>query len=151
MNVKHLVGSGDRIALFTLPFVVVGMVLALVSPSLLSIGALPTWLRALSIGILVLGLVVWFWSVALILRDVPRGRLITGGPFAWVRHPIYTSVALLVLPWLGFLLSTWLGVLIGAALYVGARLFAPVEEADLSRTFGEQWRVYDRSVKLHWI
>jgi protein-S-isoprenylcysteine O-methyltransferase Ste14 len=129
MNVRNLVGSGDRIALFTMPFVVAGVILALANPSMFSVGALPAWLRVLSIALLVLGLAIWIWSVALILRNVPRGRLITGGPFAWVRHPLYTSVGLLVLPWLGLLLDTWLGVLIGVALYLGARMFAPAEEA----------------------
>jgi protein-S-isoprenylcysteine O-methyltransferase Ste14 len=65
-----------------------------------------------------------------------------------VKHPLYTAVALLVLPWAGLLLNTWLGVAIGLILYLGSRIFAPAEEVDLSRTFGDRWRAYDRSVKL---
>ena len=82
---------------------------------------------------------------------MPRGRLITGGPYAWVKHPLYTAVALLVLPWPGFLLNTWLGALIGAALYLASRRFAPAEEAELSRTFGEAWQAYGRGVKVQWL
>jgi protein-S-isoprenylcysteine O-methyltransferase Ste14 len=33
-----------------------------------------------------------------------------------MKHPLYTSVALLVLPWIGFLLDTSVGALIGVAL-----------------------------------
>ncbi|HEY7525445.1 MAG TPA: isoprenylcysteine carboxylmethyltransferase family protein [Candidatus Limnocylindria bacterium] len=151
MNLKTLVGSGDKIGLFTLPFVLVGVILNIVYPALFAVGGPPVWLWWLSIGVLVLGLAVWAWSVILILADVPRGRLITRGPYAWVRHPLYTAVALLVLPWLGFLLNTWLGAVIGAALYVASRRFAPAEEAELSRTFGEAWQTYSRGVKLHWL
>jgi protein-S-isoprenylcysteine O-methyltransferase Ste14 len=60
-------------------------------------------------------------------------------------------VALLVLPWLGFLLDTWLGALLGAALYVASRLFAPAEERELARRFGAQWDAYSRSVGIPWL
>ena len=151
MDLKGLVGSGDRIGLFMLPFVVAGVFLNMANPSMFDVGGPPTWLRALSIAVLVPGLAVWIWSVTLILRDVPRGRLITSGPYGWVKHPLYTSVALLVLPWIGFLLNTWLGVVLGAVLYIGSRLFAPREEEALSRTFGASWQDYNRNVKLQWL
>ena len=60
-------------------------------------------------------------------------------------------IALLVLPWVGFLLDTWLGALIGVGLYLGSRIFAPAEEAALARTFGEAWQAYSQSVKLRWV
>jgi protein-S-isoprenylcysteine O-methyltransferase Ste14 len=151
MNRRKLVGSGDRIALFTSPFVVVGVILNVANPDLFAVGGPPVWLWWLSVAMLVTGLAIWAWSVILILTNVPRGRLITGGPYAWVKHPIYTAVALLVLPWVGFLLDTWLGVLLGVALYVATRIFAPAEEAKLSRTFGEAWEEYRRRVKLAWL
>jgi protein-S-isoprenylcysteine O-methyltransferase Ste14 len=151
MNVKNLVGSGDRIGLFTLPFAVAGVILNLANPSLFRVGGPPALLQVLSIAVLVPGVAIWVWSVILILTNVSRGRLITSGPYAWVKHPLYTAVALLVLPWVGFLLDTWLGVLIGVILYIGTRIFAPAEEASLSREFGQTWREYNRSVKLHWL
>jgi protein-S-isoprenylcysteine O-methyltransferase Ste14 len=151
MDVKKLVGSGDRIGLFVVPFVAVGVILNVANPSLFGVGGPPDWLRALSITVLVPGVAIWLWSVILILTNVPRGRLITGGPYAWVKHPLYTAVALLVLPWAGFLLDTWLGAAIGVVLYIGSRMFAPAEEAALSRAFGDAWRAYDRGVKLHWL
>ncbi|HEY7591486.1 MAG TPA: isoprenylcysteine carboxylmethyltransferase family protein [Candidatus Limnocylindrales bacterium] len=151
MNLARLVGSGDRIGLFTLPFVVGGVILNVANPAVFSVGGPPTWLRLLSIAVVVPGLAIWLWSVALILRNVPRGRLITRGPYAWVKHPLYLSVALLVLPWAGFLLDTWLGAVIGAVLYVASRMFAPAEEAELSATFGETWRAYNGRVRLGWL
>ena len=151
MNVRNLVGSGDRIGLFTLPFAVAGVILNLANPSLFGVGGPPAWLRGLSIVLLVAGLAIWARSVILILTNVPRRRLITNGPYAWIKHPLYTAVALLVLPWVGFLLDTWLGVALGAILYLGSRIFRTAEEAALSRAFGDSWREYDRSVKLRWL
>ena len=72
-------------------------------------------------------------------------------PFSLVKHPLYTGVAFLVLPWAGFLLNTWLGALVGIALYVGSRLFAPEEERGLSKAFGAAWDEYCRKVRLPWL
>jgi protein-S-isoprenylcysteine O-methyltransferase Ste14 len=52
------------------------------------------------------------------------------------RNLLYTAVGLLVLPWVGFLADTWVGAVVGVVPYIGSRIYAPAEEASLSRTFG---------------
>jgi protein-S-isoprenylcysteine O-methyltransferase Ste14 len=150
-NVKVLVGSGDKIALFTLPFLIVGLILNVAYPSLFEVGGPSNSLRVVSIVVLVPGVAIWLWSIILILTKIPKGELITSGPYSLVKHPVYTSVALLVLPWIGFLLNTWLGALIGVVLYIGSRIFAPTEEAELSKTFGAAWDEYSNTVKIPWL
>ena len=151
MRLKTLVGSGDRIGLLTLPFLVVGVILNVLYPAVFSVGGPPPGLRIVSILVLIPGVVLWLWSVALILTKVPKGELITTGPYSLVKHPLYTAVSFLVLPWIGFLLDTWLGVLIGVVLYVGSRLFAPGEEEALSETFGSAWDEYSHGVRIRWL
>ena len=151
MNVKRLVGSGDKIGLLVLPFLAGGLVLNIAFPSFFAVGGPPAALAAISIAVLVVGVAVWIWSVVLILVNVPRGMLITSGPYALVKHPLYTGVALLVIPWAGFLLNSWLGVVIGVVLYVGDRLFAPEEEARLSKSFGPRWEAYRKTVRMPWV
>lgn len=146
-----LVGSGDKIGLVALPFLALGLVLNLWRPSLFSVGGPSAPLAAVSVAVLVLGVVNWVWSVALILTKVPKGQLITNGPYAVVKHPLYTGVALLVAPWLGFLLNSWLGVVVGIALYAGSREFSPEEERQLSSAFGPAWDDYCKSVKVPWL
>ena len=148
---KALVGSGDKIGLFTLPFLSVGVILNVAYPSVFSVGSPPAFLQPISIVVLITGVTIWLWSVALILRSVPRGELITTGPYLLMKHPIYTGVALLVLPWLGFLVNTWLGAVIGTVMYIGISRFAPQEEAELSKTFGASWDEYRDKVKLPWL
>lgn len=150
-RLRVLVGGGDTIGLFTLPFLIVGSILNVVVPRIFSVGGPASLLRDISIVVLSLGVTIWMWSVVLILRDVPRGRLITRGPYAWVRHPLYTAVAILVLPWIGFLLDTWLGAFLGIVMYVGSRIFARREEEALSRTFGSAWDAYRDRVKIPWL
>jgi protein-S-isoprenylcysteine O-methyltransferase Ste14 len=151
MNVKLLVGSGDKIALFTLPFLIVGLILNMAYPSLFDVGGPSSVLRVVSVVVLMPGVAIWLWSIILILTKVPKGELITSGPYSLVKHPQYTSVALLVLPWIGFLLNTWLGALIGVILYIGSRVFARTEESELSKNFGPSWDEYSSTVKIPWL
>ena len=68
-------------------------------------------------------------------------QLATGGPFAFVRHPIYLALDLL-----GIGSAVWIPsalVWIGAALMiVGSDLRARAEERLLLATFGEEYRAY---------
>jgi protein-S-isoprenylcysteine O-methyltransferase Ste14 len=151
MKLKVLVGSGDRIGLLTLPFLIVGLILNIVFPSAFHVGGPPTALKVISIILLVPGVTIWIWSVVLILTKVPKKELIISGPYSLVKHPLYTGVALLVLPWVGFLVNTWLGALIGVIVYAGSRVFSPQEEAELSKTFGTAWDEYCNKVKIPWL
>ena len=80
MKLKELVGGGDRIGLFVLPFVVVGVLLNVALPSAFDVGGPSDALRAISIVVLLAGVTIWIWSVVLILTKVPRGELITIDP-----------------------------------------------------------------------
>lgn len=151
LGLRALIGSGDKILPFTAPFLLVGLALNILFPAAFRVGGPSHALGAASWLVLILGVTIWWWSVALILTKARRGELVTTGPYALVKHPIYTSVGLLVIPWFCFLLDTWLGVPVGIALYVGARIFAPAEEAKLSKTFGPAWDDYRRRVKVPWL
>jgi len=151
MKLKVLVGSGDKIGLLTLPFVIIGLILNIMFPSLFNVGGPSIVLKTISIIILIPGITIWIWSTVLILIKVPQQKLITNGPYSLVKHPLYAGVALLVLPWIGFLFNTWLGVLIGIVLYIASRVFSPEEEAILSKTFGTTWDEYCHKVKIPWL
>ncbi len=151
MKLKVLVGSGDKIGRLALPFFIVGAALNVIFPAVFRVGGPSRALKAVSFILLVPGVTVWIWSVILVLRKVPRGELITTGPYALMKHPIYAGVALLVLPWAGFLLNTWLGALLGAVFYLGSRMYAPEEEKSLAATFGPAWNEYAAKVKMPWL
>lgn len=151
MRLKALVGSGDKMMLLTSPFLAIGLVLNILAPSVFDVGGPSAVLKAVSIIMLIPGVTIWAWSVILVLTKVPKKELITNGPYALVKHPIYTGVSLLVLPWAGFLFNTWLGTVIGAVLYIGSRIYAPEEEENLSKTFGAAWDEYRKKVKIPWL
>ncbi len=151
MKLQALIGSGDKIGRSTAPVLIMGLVLNIVYPSLFSIGGPSFVLSVISIIVLIPGITIWIWSVILILTKVPKKELIMSGPFSLVKHPLYTGVAFLVLPWVGFLFNTWLGVLVGIMLFIGSRKFSPEEEKQLSETFGIAWDEYCGKVKIPWL
>ncbi len=151
MKLKVLVGNGRKIGLLVLPFLVIGVVLNILFPTFFSVGGPPDVLFWISVILLIPGVIIWIWSVILILTKIPKKQLITNGPYALMKHPLYTGVALLVLPWFGFLINTWLGALIGIVIYIGSRLYSPEEEQMLSTIFGPVWDDYRSKVKIPWL
>lgn len=150
MQIKTLVGAGHRIMALTLPFAVAGLGANALWPSVFRAELGPTG-RILGAVLLGVGVPLWLTSVVQILVLVPKGKLITSGPFALVLHPLYTSVALLVLPGAGLLFGSWLGALLGLVLYVASRRFAPSEERELAARFPQEYATYRRRVLLPWL
>ena len=150
MNIKQLVGSGDKIMGLTLPFVLAGIILNVLYPQWFKMNA---GLAGVIIGLvlLVLGIPFWLISVVQMLKYVPQNKLITKGPFLLVLHPIYTSVALLVFPGLSFVFDTWVGLLIGVILYIISRIFRHQEERALSDMHTEAYPTYRTKVLLPWL
>ena len=111
---------------------------------------------------LVLGSVLYFCGLGLVLsgriamgemhnvssvlgvRLNPQHRLVTTGPFAIVRHPMYVGAALMAVG--GILIyRTWTLVLI-ALHWPVFLLRAAREEQALATRFGEQWTAYAQQV-----
>lgn len=147
---KELVGSGDKVIKFSLIFFVAGVILNILFPFLFTVRH-SVALDNISSLFVSVGIVMWIWSVVLILKNVPQGKLIAKGPYRLVNHPIYVSVSLLVLPWLGFLLGSLLGLFAGAGMYFGTRKYAPEEDRKLSKAFGEEWKKYSKKVIFPWL
>ncbi len=85
------------------------------------------------------------WSISLEIRE--RHELIRSGPYALVRHPMYTSFLLMALGQL-FLLSNWvagLAGLIGFTILFFGRV--DKEERMMLDNFGPQYRAYMETTK----
>lgn len=83
------------------------------------------------------------WSGDVTIKE--GHELITGGPYAWVRHPIYTG---LLLGFVGSALAVgeWRG--IAAVVLVGLALMRKLrmEERGMRQLFGERYVAYERRV-----
>jgi protein-S-isoprenylcysteine O-methyltransferase Ste14 len=95
-----------------------------------------------------LGFALIFWSGFALGRlysaDVTiqkNHRLITSGPYRYIRHPRYLG-AFLVAIGLAILFRSWVGLAAGV-LFLGVLLFRiKDEETLLRREFGQEWETY---------
>jgi len=84
------------------------------------------------------------WS--LVARVTERHELITSGPYAVVRHPIYTAMLGLLIA-TGLTFGTPTSTVAGAVLYViGTWLRTRAEERLLEAAFGDRYAAYRRRV-----
>jgi protein-S-isoprenylcysteine O-methyltransferase Ste14 len=150
MNLRTLIGAGEQITAATLPFALAGIILNAFYPDIFTMNLS---LIGIVFGTVFLfaGVPIWLISAIQVLIHVPRGELITTGPFKVVLHPLYTSVALLVLPGIGFILDTWVALAIGVVLYICSRLFSVKEERNLQETFPDVYPAYRAKVILPWL
>jgi protein-S-isoprenylcysteine O-methyltransferase Ste14 len=84
------------------------------------------------------------WSLT--ARVLEGHKLITGGPYGLVRHPIYTALLGMILA-TGLAQSHWLALLIAIPVYLGGTVIRMrSEERLLKETFGAQYEAFARRV-----
>jgi protein-S-isoprenylcysteine O-methyltransferase Ste14 len=150
MRFAKLIGAGDRIVAATLPVAAAGIAANIIWADAFRTALGRGGLIA-GVVLLAIGVPLWLWAVVQILVCVPRGKLITSGPYAIVLHPIYTFVALLVIPGVSLVVGSWIGFVLGGALYVSSRLFARREERELAEIFAGEYASYRAHVLLPWL
>lgn len=109
----------------------------------------PLFLRWIGMALLVCSFLLYRWTHVNLDKNFTdtvyvreESRLVTSGPYAWVRHPMYVS-AILVALGTGFGLANWfLGVMGLAVMFVIMYWRTPIEEEKLQRKYGEDYRRY---------
>ncbi len=88
------------------------------------------------------GAAFFAWALHSVPKDVGEGTLVTGGAYAWMRHPIYLAfLAMLVAT--GFLISGGVKMILPVLLYIGgSELRIASEENELAQKFPEGYAQY---------
>lgn len=139
---------------FLVPLLV-GVVLGRVTPWRMPTGGgWPVALTSLGLVLLAAGIGLMVWAAVVMWRHrttvIPWAKvehLMTGGPFRFMRNPIYVGD---VLVYLGVTLvagTWWPLVMIPLPLFVMQRYVIAREEAYLAERFGEPYAAYRRQVR----
>jgi len=111
--------------------------------------------HSVALALLVVGLALRWWAILALGRlftmtlAVREGhRVVTGGPYRWVRHPAYAGM-LACFAGCGLWMGSWLS-LVALLVPISAAVLRRirVEEAALVQALGEPYEVYRRSTKL---
>jgi protein-S-isoprenylcysteine O-methyltransferase Ste14 len=152
-------GAGSVAFLVVAPGVVAGLVPWLLTGWKVE-EPLPHWLplRAIGAALLVTGLVVLLDAFARFVREglgtpapvAPTERLVVGGPYRYVRNPMYLAVSALIV---GQALLLGQAILLPYAALFGLAVWSFVrwyEEPTLARRFGAEYEEYRRAVPGWW-
>lgn len=109
---------------------------------------LPDWLRWAGFCLGLIGLALWTWTQAVLGKEyspqlqLRQGqRLVTRGPYAWMRHPMYTAMFIEGTA-LALVTANWCFVLFATAMIAGFVIRAPREEQMMVMAFGDEYRDY---------
>lgn len=106
------------------------------------------WIQLFGIALTAIGMAftIWaryslgkFFSADVILKQ--EHRLIRSGPYAIVRHPIYTGITV-ALAGTAFVVGEWRGVLAFVLVLATHVVKARQEEALMAAQFGDEYRLY---------
>jgi protein-S-isoprenylcysteine O-methyltransferase Ste14 len=118
------------------------------------IASLPSGAFYLGIGLMIAGILLRQWSIAVLGRyfsrtvGVQEGQAVVDrGPYRLVRHPAYTG-SLLTMVGLGFVLQSWgAGLVLIAFFGVAFGYRIHVEEAVLTSKLGDEYVAYAKKTK----
>jgi protein-S-isoprenylcysteine O-methyltransferase Ste14 len=109
---------------------------------------LPEWARWLGVGLGILCVLGIYWLFSSIGSGITatsatrrQHRLVTSGPYRWVRHPLYTVGSSLFLSF-GLMADNWFIALLGVLAFIAVAIRTPKEEANLIAKFGDEYRRY---------
>ncbi len=109
---------------------------------------LPAWLRlaGIPLGLIALGLFTWVFvflgsNVTPTAQTREQHTLVTGGPYRWVRHPMYSTGVVLFGSYF-LLTANWLIVVLCLAAFTVLIARTTGEEANLVARFGDEYRAY---------
>lgn len=109
---------------------------------------IPDGLRWLGFIVGVISVLFWTWTQITLGREwspqlhlQEKHTLITAGPYAHIRHPMYTSIVGFGVG-LALIAANWIFVVLAALVIAGLFLRIPREEQMLIEEFGETYRAY---------
>jgi protein-S-isoprenylcysteine O-methyltransferase Ste14 len=110
----------------------------------------PPWLRLLGVPLALAGLALFHWmfrhlGLNVTSTSMPRvnATLVTTGPYRWIRHPMYSTVLLLVTA--VTLLTANVAIAIGGGVMFALLVArSRIEEDRLAEKFGDSYRAYQQ-------
>lgn len=117
-------------------------------------GTATSVVQELGLGLMLVGIALREWAILMLGRYFSvvvvvqeNHRLITRGPYRWLRHPAYSGSILTVIGF-SLTLGTWLAaVLAGTMSLLACSYRARLEEQALSGVFGDAYRDYMRHTR----
>ena len=136
-------GTGPKIGLATLPYLIISVTFTVLYPVIFTfpVSAKPA---TLFVGVLLLlvGSVLYLYTSRQLMKGVREKRLVVTGCYRWSRNPLYACITLAIMPGFALLMNSWLVLLTSVVGYLAFRRLIHGENAELEASYGEEYRNY---------
>ena len=110
--------------------------------------ALPIWLRWMGVLSLLCGTALLVWTFRTLGKNLTdtvvtreKHTLVMHGPYFWIRHPLYSSAALVILA-VSLIASNWFFFALGVGVLAILIIRTRTEELNLVARFGDSYQRY---------
>ena len=136
-------GIGPRFSIITVACAIVAGWLTYQYPAVFMIPGIAPWIFVVLGTVLVAGgMVLYMVALRTFNRGYRQNKLVTEGPYAHVRHPIYASWILLICPGVILFFRSWLMLLLPLVAYASFKVSINREDSFLEDRFGQAYRDY---------
>lgn len=128
----------------------IGAIAYMISPALMAWSSvpLPVWLRWTGAVFSCLSVALLMWTLPALGRNLTdtvvtrqEHTLVTRGPYRWIRHPFYVSMALVTFG-SALIAANWFIFLTGVVVFALLAIRSRVEEEQLAARFGDPYLEY---------
>jgi protein-S-isoprenylcysteine O-methyltransferase Ste14 len=136
-------GVGPKIGRIVLPYLTIAIALTIMFPRLFTFGEpVRNYLLIAGIVILAAGLILYGFTVRLLLRGLKETRLVTAGTYRCCQNPLYAFLILLVIPGLGLIMNSWVILTTSIIGYIVFKKFISSEYKEMTEVFGDEYLQY---------
>lgn len=143
MGKLNFLGIGPKIGIVLLPWLAATIILSSLNKELFIYSSgNQNILLICGIVLMTFGLVFYFSTVRLLLKELKETRLMTKGAYSLCQNPLYSSIILLIIPALSLILNSWLILTSSIIGYIMFKIFIKKEYIELESFFGEDYYRY---------
>ena len=139
-------GVGPKIFVCISPFILIFAIISFLFEPNFQFPIESFYLSMLGTVFLIIGIISFVYSEMILRKAFNASQLLTTKIFAFIRHPLYASMGLGILPGILFILNSWLLFLILPIYYLLVRIFIREEESYLENKFGDKYVQYKEKV-----
>lgn len=135
-------GVGPKIFICISPFILIFGIISFLLEPIFQIPIDYYWLILLGGILLIIGLISFIYSEINLRKAFKASELLTTKASSYLRHPMYASMGLGILPGILIFLNSWFLLLILPIYYLLVRIFIREEEEYLEKIFGDKYVHY---------
>jgi len=139
-------GVGPKMTLTLVPFIVLLGTLNIIFSPAFQLPINQIWMIPIGIVLIIIGIIIFIKSEILLRKTYKASELLVTGFYGHVRHPMYGSFILFIIPGIVIVINSWILFFLPFIFYIIFRIFIKQEESYCLKKFGEKYTHYKKNV-----